>query len=87
VEKPRPAFFARVVEEAGCSAEAVLYVGDRIDNDVRPAQQAGLATALIRRGPWGYILHDEDVVNRCLFRIDSLTELPELVRVHNEGAA
>lgn len=39
VEKPSPAFFARVVEEAGCAAGSVLYVGDRLDNDIRPAQQ------------------------------------------------
>ena len=69
--------------EAGCPADQVLYVGDRLDNDVRPAQEAGMATALIRRGPWGYILDDPAVSGRCLFRIDSLAELPELVRKHN----
>jgi HAD superfamily hydrolase (TIGR01662 family) len=83
VEKPTPGFFDRVVVEAGCPAEQVLYVGDRLDNDVRPAQEAGMATALIRRGPWGYILDDPVVMERCLFRIDSLAELPALVRDHN----
>lgn len=29
----------------------ILYVSDRLDNDIRPAVQAGLLTALIRRGP------------------------------------
>ena len=29
------------------SADQVLYVGDRLDNDVRPAQEAGMATALM----------------------------------------
>ncbi|MGQ0838014.1 HAD family hydrolase [Actinokineospora sp.] len=83
VEKPEPAFFARVIEEAGCPAGAILYVGDRLDNDVRPAQEAGLSTAMIKRGPWGYILRDEIVEGRCLFRLTSLAELPELVRDHN----
>lgn len=87
VEKPSAAFFDRVVVEAGCPADQVLYVGDRLDNDVRPAQVAGMATALIKRGPWGYILDDPDVVERCLFQIDSLAELPELVREHNEAGA
>jgi FMN phosphatase YigB (HAD superfamily) len=41
-----------MVLEAGCPAGQLLYVGDRLDNDIRPAQAAGLATALIRRGPW-----------------------------------
>ncbi|GAA5179560.1 hypothetical protein GCM10023322_09900 [Rugosimonospora acidiphila] len=84
VEKPTAAFFDRIVVEAGCPAGQVLYVGDRLDNDVRPAQAAGMATGLVRRGPWGYILEDPDVSSRCLFRIDSLAELPELVRTHNE---
>ena len=87
VEKPSPGFFERVIVEARCPADQVLYVGDRLDNDVRPAQEAGMATALIRRGPWGYILDDPAVSDRCLFRLDTLAELPELVRKHNEAAA
>ncbi|MQA25775.1 MAG: HAD-IA family hydrolase [Micromonosporaceae bacterium] len=86
VEKPSPEFFDRVVVEAGCPAEAVLYVGDRLDNDIKPAQAAGMRTALIRRGPWGYILQDAEVSERCLFRIESLEELPPLVAKHNADA-
>lgn len=85
VEKPAAAFFERVVGAAGCAPGEVLYVGDRLDNDMRPAQQVGLLTALIRRGPWGFILDDPEVVARCLFRLESLTDLPDLVRHHNEA--
>jgi HAD superfamily hydrolase (TIGR01549 family) len=85
VEKPALEFFSRVVEEADCPAESVLYVGDRIDNDLGPAQRAGLATALVKRGPWGYILNDDRVTQRCLFILQSLSELPELLRRHNES--
>lgn len=83
VEKPELAFFERVIEEAGVGADSVLYVGDRTDNDVRPAQEAGLLTALIQRGPWGYILRDEQVEDRCAFLLTSLDELPGLVEQHN----
>lgn len=83
VEKPSPAFFARMIEEAGCLAGSVLYVGDRLDNDIRPAQHAGMSTALIRRGPWGFIAEDETVSSRCLFRLTGLAELPDLIREHN----
>jgi HAD superfamily hydrolase (TIGR01549 family) len=83
VEKPSAGFFDRIVVAAG----QVLYVGDRLDNDIRPAQEAGIATALIRRGPWGYILDDLATSGRCLFRLDSLAELPGLVRKHNETDA
>jgi HAD superfamily hydrolase (TIGR01662 family) len=68
MEKPSPAFFARLVEEARCPADSVLYVGDRLDNDVAAAQRAGLATALIRRGPWASIVRDEALEARCLTR-------------------
>ncbi|MDG4791782.1 HAD family hydrolase [Micromonospora sp. WMMD1102] len=83
VQKPAPAFFERVVREGGGDASAILYVGDRPDNDVRPAGDAGMRTCLIRRGPWGHILDMPTVAERCLFRIDSLDELPSLVARHN----
>jgi HAD superfamily hydrolase (TIGR01549 family) len=83
VEKPSPEFFTRVVEEAGCPAGHVLYVGDRLDNDIRPAQEAGLLTAHLRRGPWGHVLADDDTMSRCVFRLASLAELPDLVAAGN----
>lgn len=56
VEKPDPAFFDRVCALTGVSVRSrVLYVGDRIDNDVMPAARAGLRTAWLRRGPWGHL--------------------------------
>jgi HAD superfamily hydrolase (TIGR01662 family) len=82
-EKPSPAFFERLIEEAGVPADTLLYVGDRLDNDIRPAQEAGIATAVIRRGPWGYMLHDPAIEQRCLFQLTSLAELPALVTKHN----
>jgi HAD superfamily hydrolase (TIGR01549 family) len=42
VRKPDPAFFERLVELAGAPASEVAYVGDRADNDARPALAAGL---------------------------------------------
>jgi HAD superfamily hydrolase (TIGR01662 family) len=65
IEKPASGFFTRAVEEAGVPAERVLYVGDRLDNDVKPAQEAGMATALLRRGPWGHILREAAAEERC----------------------
>jgi HAD superfamily hydrolase (TIGR01549 family) len=82
--KPSPAFFHRLVREAGVPAAAVLYVGDRLDNDVVPAHRMGLRTALLRRGPWAYIQRTRPSTGRrCLFRLDSLGPLPELVAAHN----
>ncbi|MFE0424325.1 HAD family hydrolase [Streptomyces sp. NPDC058953] len=84
VEKPSPAFFERVVRAGGGDASSILYVGDRPDNDIRPAAGAGMRTCLIRRGPWAHILDvPPDTAGRCLFRIDALDELPDLVARHN----
>jgi HAD superfamily hydrolase (TIGR01549 family) len=58
VAKPDAGFFAKVTEVAGCAPGEILYVGDRLDNDVLPAAKAGMRTALLRRGPWGH-LHAE----------------------------
>jgi FMN phosphatase YigB (HAD superfamily) len=53
VRKPDPAFFARMLAEAGCAPGELAYVGDRVDNDVVPALAAGLVAVHLRRGPWG----------------------------------
>ncbi|GAA1692596.1 hypothetical protein GCM10009733_105790 [Nonomuraea maheshkhaliensis] len=58
VAKPDPGFFAKVAAVAGREPAEILYVGDRLDNDVLPAAAAGMRTALLRRGPWGF-LHAE----------------------------
>ncbi|MGH3388694.1 MAG: HAD family hydrolase [Actinomadura sp.] len=84
VEKPAPEFFARCVAAAGRPPGQVLYVGDRIDNDVRPALEYGVQVAFLRRGPWGFIQRDDGVLARCRFRLDSLAELPALVAAHNQ---
>ncbi|HJQ73999.1 MAG TPA: HAD family hydrolase [Gaiellaceae bacterium] len=77
VEKPAPGFFARIVEEAGVPAEEILYVGDRVDNDVVPALAAGLHAVRIRRGEHAHVESPADTIT-----IGSLAELPEaLARV------
>jgi HAD superfamily hydrolase (TIGR01549 family) len=83
VEKPAPEFFARCVREAGCDPAELLYVGDRVDNDIRPALAYGMQAAHLRRGPWGFILRDDEALARCLFRLNSLAELPALIAAHN----
>lgn len=87
VSKPDPAFFTHVVEAAPCAAGEVLYVGDRLDNDIRPAVKSGLLTALVARGPWGTIQRDDpDAVSVATMRLDGLAELPERVAAFNAGA-
>jgi FMN phosphatase YigB (HAD superfamily) len=76
VDKPSPAFFGRVVAAAGVPAHTIAYVGDRLDNDVLPALDAGMVAVFLRRGPWGYIHAEWPDVSRATLRIDALAELP-----------
>jgi HAD superfamily hydrolase (TIGR01549 family) len=76
VEKPSPAFFARVIAEMGVAPAEIAYVGDRVDNDVVPAADAGMVSIFLRRGPWGYLQADWPGVARSHLRLDSLAELP-----------
>lgn len=78
--KPDIAFFERVADVVPYANDEILYVGDRIDNDLRPGAQAGMHTALIRRGPWATIQWDTEEAKKLpTFRIDSLLELPALI--------
>jgi FMN phosphatase YigB (HAD superfamily) len=79
VAKPAIAFFDRVRAMVPRAGE-ILYVGDNRDNDVLPAQSAGLRTALIRRGPWGHLGADDPVTLAVAdWVLNSLTELPGLL--------
>jgi HAD superfamily hydrolase (TIGR01549 family) len=73
VEKPSPAFFAKLIELANEAPEAIAYVGDRVDNDVLPADDAGLVTVFVRRGPWGEVHTHWPGVERADVRVDDLT--------------
>jgi len=76
VEKPSAAFFAAVVAAAGCAPGEIAYVGDRLDNDVLPARDAGMRTVLLRRGPWGYLHAERPDAALADLVVDSLSELP-----------
>jgi HAD superfamily hydrolase (TIGR01509 family) len=73
VRKPDPVFFERLIGLAGLEAGEVAYVGDRADNDVRPAMDAGMVAFHLRRGPWGRLQATPEGATA----IESLAELPE----------
>jgi HAD superfamily hydrolase (TIGR01549 family) len=75
VEKPDPAFFARVASELGVAPEHIAYVGDRVDNDVLPSRAAGMFAVHLRRGPWGVIQSEWPEASEADLRITSLAAL------------
>lgn len=85
--KPDPEFFVRVAKVVPFAPEEILYVGDRVDNDLRPAAAAGMQSALIRRGPWATIQWEmSEALELPTFRIGSLVELCGRIAEFN-GAA
>ena len=76
VAKPQPEFFQRVMQVAQTAPSATVYVGDHPANDIFPAKAAGLRTAHLRRGPWGFLWADDaEVTAAADWRIDSLRQL------------
>jgi HAD superfamily hydrolase (TIGR01509 family) len=77
--KPDPAFFALALDLLGSPPPSrVIYIGDRVDNDVIPALAAGIQAVWLRRGPWGLLQQLPSDAN-AVPQIRSLTELPDLL--------
>ncbi|MGA7129357.1 MAG: RbtT/DalT/CsbX family MFS transporter [Chthoniobacterales bacterium] len=50
IEKPDEAIFRLTLEHAGVPADRAIHVGNRLDNDIRPAQRIGMKTIWLLRG-------------------------------------
>lgn len=84
-EKPDVAFYDAVMLRVGATDPAqVLYVGDRIDNDIVPAANYGLHTCWLRRGPWGHLQEPPDGLEVDLV-LEGLGELPLLLQQWRES--
>ena len=50
MKKPNPAIFQLALECARCGPHEAVMVGDRIDNDIRPAKTLGWKTIRVLQG-------------------------------------
>ena len=80
LHKPDPAFFARITQELRLPPASIAYVGDRLDNDVRPAAAAGMVAVFVRRGPWAWINAPRGAPPEAALVVESLAELPLSLR-------
>jgi HAD superfamily hydrolase (TIGR01549 family) len=83
-EKPDAEFFAALLARLDVEAARVLYVGDRVDNDVLPAAAAGMAVCWLTRGPWGQLQELPEDVEPDLV-LEGLGELPDLLEAWHAG--
>ena len=74
VSKPDPEIFRMAFDKAGCIPEEAYMIGDRLDNDIEPAAEAGMKTIWVKQGSFAYgnpdlMLHKPDIT------VDSITEI------------
>ena len=77
VAKPDPAFFDLIADAAGVPPHRIAYVGDRVDNDVLPANAAGMVSVFLPRGPWGRLHATWPEAEQATVRLCDLSELVE----------
>lgn len=77
IAKPDKRLFEKALEMAGCQPFHSVMVGDRLDNDIRPAKDLGMKTVWIRKGLSAY-QHVDLGKNVADWIIDNLSDLKEI---------
>ena len=78
LEKPDPAIFRLALSEAKCKPSRALMIGDRIDNDIRPANLLGLKTVRVLQG-FGKAQSPRSPEEEPDFTVEGLGEIPDLL--------
>ena len=78
-EKPSTDFFHGLLALTRFPPQQVIYVGDRLENDIYPAQAVGLRTAFIKRGPWANTYPETSTSLTPDLTLRNLEELPQIL--------
>ena len=78
MEKPEPAIFEWALEQADCHPQNVVMVGDRLDNDMAPANRFGIHSVRLLRGLGAYH-KPQSADEKPEYTISSLAELLDLL--------
>ena len=76
--KPDPAIFEWALNQADCRPQNAVMVGDRMDNDMAPANRLGMHTVRLLRGLGAYHNPQTDD-EKPEYTISSLAELHDLL--------
>ncbi len=74
VAKPDPRIFEIALERAGCRPEQAIMVGDRLDNDIAPANAMGMKTIWIKQG-FGQYSTPRTEAEQADWVVENLSEL------------
>ncbi len=75
VAKPDPAIFLLALHAAGCRPEKAVMIGDRIDNDILPAQALGMKAVRVLTGPAAVYRPADDPSDAVVCSLSELIEL------------
>lgn len=78
VEKPDTRIFEIACEKAGCRIRDAAMVGDRLDNDIVPANKLGMYSIWMKQGNWRDARPIEELEVPDM-TVNSLTELCERI--------
>jgi len=81
--KPHPAIFADALRKVAVTAEAALFVGDRIKEDIRGARSAGMRTVLLQE--WRQEDDGQEIADFTIRRLRELWPLLERLRRPSEA--
>ena len=79
VAKPDLRIFQIALARADCKPEEAVMVGDRIDNDIIPANKIGMTTVWIKQG-FGSYAEPKTVEEQPDYIVNNLAEITELFR-------
>ena len=79
VAKPDLRIFQIALARADCKPEEAIMVGDRIDNDIIPANKIGMTTVWIKQG-FGSYAEPKTVEEQPDYIVNNLAEITELFR-------
>jgi putative hydrolase of the HAD superfamily len=73
--KPDKRIFKAAAKRIGQRCENIMFVGDRINKDIKPAIRVGM-TAVLKKA----YTNDSKKIPKNAYRIEQLSELPELIK-------
>lgn len=79
VAKPDCEIFLRALKRADCLPENAVMIGDRIDNDIEPANRLGMKTIWVRQG-FSIYQKPENDIQTADHIVDSLQDVLEILK-------
>lgn len=77
VSKPDRKIFEIALERSGCAASDAVMIGDRIDNDIVPANLLGMSTVWVKQSIWRF-WQQKDKIEEPSCTVNNLSELCEI---------